>query len=279
MLREYIAAWRASQRFSGYRPKPVTFRGALRWLDQFNAVERQALIRFMQHVIYIDEHETVRLLKEANKILIRRLREAGIPPENIIYLQFDEAASSSPVTLNLLRDSARLIAMGATLLDSNDILKLRQKTSELERGAIIYVDDFVGSGTQFEGTQQFVSDYIQGNFSEFLLASCICEEAFENLKYSSLELIACIKHPKCDRPLLAECDKLCAEDKATLLALCRRLDPIDQVGLGFDSMATMFVSYMNSPDNCSLALRGSVGQNPTRGLLPRTTDFPYNAGE
>jgi len=277
MLREYIAAFEAWRRFASYRPKPATFRGTLTWLGQFEPKERRALIRLLKHVVYLDEKETARLLVQANRKLTRKLAEAGIPAEKIIYLQIDEAASSSAVTLNLLRDSARLQASGATFLDSNDILKLRKVTSDLGNGAIVYVDDFVGSGTQFEGTQDFVRNYIQGNFAEFLLAACICDEAFELLKYSSLELIPCIKHSKCDRPLLAECDKLSAEDKVVLRDLCRRLDVVQQMGLGFGGMATMFVSYLNSPDNCSLALRGNVGQVPVHGLLPRTTDFAYVA--
>jgi hypothetical protein len=58
-----------------------------------------------------------------------------------------------------------------------------------------------------------------------------------------------------------------------ILELCKRLDPVDQIGLGYNRMAAMVVIFRNTPDNCALAFRGCVGQKPIFGLLPRTADL------
>jgi hypothetical protein len=235
----------------------------------------------LKRIRFIGEDEMVNLLVTANRELLRKLASKGVKRDNIIYVQIDEAGSSSGVTLNLLRDSGRLQNSGVRFFDSRDTRGLRAATLETGTGAIIYVDDFIGSGLQFQENHLMMRENIRGNFSEFLLAVCVCEEADQLLSYESVELVPCLTHFKRERPLLDECTALKARDRETLRALCRRLDPIDNTGLGFNRMATMVVPYRNTPDNCSLALRGAVGQSPIFGLLPRTTDFSYvpRAGE
>ena len=41
---------------------------------------------------------------------------------------------------------------------------------------IIYIDDFVGTGNQFEKARNFAQQSVVGTFSEFLLVPSICEE-------------------------------------------------------------------------------------------------------
>ena len=55
---------------------------------------------------------------------------------------------------------------------SNDLI------GELKEGALIYVDDFVGTGNQFCEARDFaMKNVLAPTFSEFLLVPSICEEA------------------------------------------------------------------------------------------------------
>jgi hypothetical protein len=173
--------------------------------------------------------------------------------------------------LNILRDTALLEKRGCKFIDARDVLRFRETTGRLEGGAIIYVDDFIGSASQFTRAREFLNDHILGNFSEFVLLPCICEEAFPILDEQGVEPVAHKIHKKSERPLHAEGDLLPPNMKARLEHLGRKLN--SKNSLGFKGLATMVVIYRNSPNSTPLILRGSLRQKPYFGVLPRTTDL------
>jgi len=78
--------------------------------------------------------------------------------------------------LGMLRNAAGLEQLGCKLLDGRDAIGLNEATRKREQGAIIYIDDFVGTGNQFEKARNFAQQSVVGTFSEFLLVPSICEE-------------------------------------------------------------------------------------------------------
>jgi hypothetical protein len=111
----------------------------------------------LEKVAYFSEAQVKKFLVDQNNALMSRLEADGLLPNKFIYVQVDEAGSSSPVMLNLLRDSAGLQQRGCHLLDSRDISSLISLTNSLGEGAIIYVDDFLGSGMQFCQSRDFTA--------------------------------------------------------------------------------------------------------------------------
>src|SRR5207247_4179106 len=130
-----------------------------------------------QSVSYLSERDVKRILVEQNEALIRKLNADGIATKKIIYVSIDTAGSSSAVMLNLLRDACHLERRGCRLLDSRDVLGISQVSAQINGGAIVYVDDFSGSGGQFCRSRDFMSQHLVGAFAEFFLVACICEEA------------------------------------------------------------------------------------------------------
>jgi hypothetical protein len=230
------------------------------------------IIRLLDHVVYLPEAVVRTILVEQNNALMRHLAEAGLPPEKMIYVQVHDAGSSSPVMLNLLRDATGLEQRGCHLLDSNDTLGLNRKTNELEEGALIYVDDFVGTGTQFCKARDFAVRHISGNFSEFLIVPSICEEGFYLLGERGIAAFAGHVHSKVERPLHANSTLLNKSAKKRMIEICKKIDP--KMGLGFQEIAAMVVLYRNAPNNMPVLFRGSVKQTPYVGIFPRTTDLP-----
>jgi hypothetical protein len=273
MLRDLYAAARAAFSFKSYRQKRVTFGHAWRWLYQFDRQEREAACAFLEHVIFFDEKQTIQLLLSAHARLIEKLQADGISYDKIIYIQIDDAGSSSAAILNLLRDYAKLEAKGVTFLDSRDIAGIHKATQQLADGAIIYVDDFIGSGSQFNDSQAYMRPFVIGNFSEFLLAACVCEEAKTTLRHAPISIEAGVVHLKSERPLLDDHTSFDQEHRRRVHEICVRMEADFYPALGWKRMATMVVFYRNTPDNCPLILRGCLGQRPLFGLLPRSTDF------
>jgi len=141
------------------------------------------------------------MLLDLNRALMTRLADAGLPPEKLIYFQIDGAGSSSAVMLNMLRDSARLERLGCHLLDSRDAFGISRTTNAVGQGALIYIDNFVGTGDQFCVARDTATKYVIGTFSEFLLVPSICEEGLHKMGEVGIEPFAGHLHSKAERPL------------------------------------------------------------------------------
>jgi hypothetical protein len=269
---EYFHAIQALLRFTGYLPQPLTLKGVSRWIRQFKREDRKNITRLLNNVIYLSEAKVKKILVEQNNALMLRLAEAGLSPEKLIYVQVHEAGSSSPVMLNLLRDAAGLEQRGCRFLDANNTLGVNKLTNELAEGALIYVDDFVGTATQFCEARDFAAKYVEGTFSEFLLAPCICEEGFYPLGERGIEAFTGHVHSKSERPLHANSPLLNKRTKERLIQVCNEIDP--HMGLGWQESAAMVVLYRNAPDNVPILFRGNEKQEPYVGIFPRTTDLP-----
>jgi hypothetical protein len=267
----YILGLPALWRFRGYNPQPVNLKRLVTWLRQFPPKDRYALISLLNHVEYLTEKQVRQALVDLNTELLERLEADGILPRNVIYMQIHDAGSSSAVILNMLRDAARLQSRGVTLLDSHELRKLNQLTNQLGQGAIIYVDDFAGSGEQFGESQDFVAPYIVGNFSQFFLLPCICEEAIKEVERRGVQYVSARVHAADQRPLAAGSKLISDAARQRLIELGDQIAPFGS--LGFNGLATMIVLYSNCPDTVPLVLRGDEGQIRFKGILPRTTDL------
>ena len=80
----------------------------------------------------------------------------------------------------VLKEKAFLERMKCKFIDSKDVMGLNNTTNSIGDGAIIYIDDFIGSGTQLCKSRDFAFKHVIGNFSEFLVS--ITQILFNQLK-------------------------------------------------------------------------------------------------
>lgn len=271
MLPDLWFAVETAWRFRDYRRKNVTPAAVLRWLNQFPAADHRCLRNLVRRIKYIPEADLGKHLVTAYQKLTAFLKESGFTKQQVIFLSFDQAGSSSSTMLNLLRDEAHLESQDFHILDARDIDQLGNLTFTLGEGALVYVDDFIGSGKQVSENIRFVRPVIQGNFIEAVLAVCICEEATRTLDDIGVRTQSELVHLIRERPLHQETVDFPAQHKERLVELCKIIAP--PTGLGFRRMATMVVLSRNTPNNCPAIFRGTKGQEPYHGILPRTTDL------
>ncbi len=262
----------AKLKFHDYAPQPITYQSVDRWLDQFGNRTQRELFTLLRHLKYVSDSETRRALSRLNRSLLKHLSDRGIGPRNIIYVAIDEAGSSSHWVLNMMRNDERLQGLGCTLLDSHDGTGLTEASYRLEEGAIVYVDDFIGTGNQFCKSRDVVAQNILGKWVEFLLAPYICEESIEKLEKRSIEHRVLAVHKKSERLLHAEFNDCPRDVKLDLLKACRRVDR--RFSLGYHNLGSMIVYSRNCPNTTPIVLRGSKGQDPFVGILPRTNELP-----
>ena len=268
----YIFSIAAAIKFRGYEPKPLSVLSASRWIKQFDRKDWRLIRRLLRYVIYLSEKRTRQILVDQNAALMKRLSNAGLSPKKLIYVQFQDAGSSSPVMLNFLRNSAQLDLRGCKFVDLRDSFGLNKVMNELAEGALIYVDDFAGTGKQFCTDRDFAAQNFVGSFAEFLLVPSVCEEAMYELGSRGIEAFAGHVHSKTERPLHPNSTIFKQEEKDRLIHACSRIDK--KYGLGYGNLATMVVLYRNAPNTVPVMLRGNRGQEPYIGLFPRFADLP-----
>jgi len=241
------------------------------WLIQFDDKDRRAVMNLLHNITYFSEQDTENTIVDLGSRLLERLMEAGIPMKHIIFVQVHDPGSSSGVMLNMLRDRGLLEKRGCHFVDSKNIRDIFELTTKLESGAIIYVDDFAATGHQFCQARDVLASFIMGNFAEYFLLPCICEEALYELGKRSVEAVSHIVHSKSTRPLHGNSSILEPRIKSRLIDICRTYDK--RGGLGYRGLATMVVFYRNAPNTLPILFRGCIKQSPLVGILPRTTDL------
>lgn len=271
-MRSYLECLGAVWRYRGYVPKAITPLRFLNWIKQFDSADRNRVLRLLDNVVYFRESELKDILIQQNKALLQRLLSAGLSPDNLIYVQVDDAGSSSPVMLNMLRDAMGLEQRGCHLMDGKNVLGIAALTAHLGTGALIYVDDFVGSGHQLCAARDYVAANTSGTFSEFALIPTICEEGLVELGKRGVEVYSGHLHSKADRPLHPNSPIFDRATKDRLVQICNLIDP--SVGIGYNNGAVMVVLYRGPPDNIPIIFRGSSTQAPYIGLFPRFSDLP-----
>lgn len=267
----------AKLKFHDYAPQPITYKSVNRWLEQFGGQTQRELFTLLRHLKYVSDKDTRRALSQLNRSLLKHLNDRGIGPKNIIYVAIDEAGSSSQWVLNMMRNDERLQGLGCTLLDSRDGTGLLETSYKLEEGAIVYVDDFIGTGNQFCKSRDVVAQNILGRWVEFLLVPYICEESIEKLEKRSIEPRSLAIHTKSERLLHAESNHCPRDLKLDLLKVCRRVDR--RYALGYHNLGSMIVFSRNCPNTTPIVLRGTKGQDPFVGILPRTNELPPHPGQ
>ena len=273
LVKRWWWAVRAARNLRGYQPRRVTFGLLLRWSKQFPREARGEILRLAANLEMVSEQEAIDALMALNGRVIEALRTDGVTQNNVIYITTDTAGSSSGAMLDLLRRWANLERKGASFLHAGEGEKIQRRTMELGIGAIIYVDDFAGTGRQFARTRRRVAEYITGGFSEFLLVPCICEEALQRCHEMGVQAEAQIVHFRRDRPFHKESKFLSTGTRLQLLRMCQNHFGGGKRSLGFAGMATNVVLYRNAPNTTPLLFRGNLGQSPLYGIVPRFDDL------
>lgn len=273
MLAYLRASWRCAVHYRGYEPSRLSPLSALHWVRQFPGHLRPHLLALLSHVVYVSKRQAVRTLVAENEKILRALAAAGTGSSSVVYVGTDDAGSSSHIMLNALRNAARLEQRGfkhyLNWSDQERLLKLIRLEPDI---AIIYVDDFAGTGRQFCRSRDFFASHFPRPFPEFFLLVACCEEAAERLDDRAVSLRTGLMHRKSERPLHPDSHLLPEPVKAAMREFAISMHA--KYGLGYQGLATMVVLFSNTPNTVPLIVRGSFGQDPIRGIFPRLNDLP-----
>ena len=243
-------------------------------MNQFPKECRDDVARLAANLVFFSQSRIISELIRLNAEIEARLGEDDVPPTNIVYVSLDDPPSSSPAMCRLLRHHGGL--SGRRFVTATSGSEINRATRSLRTGAIVYVDDFSGSGSQFKTARTDVREYIDGTFSEFFLLPCICEEALSVVEAEGVVAMYQKRHTKSERPLLPESNFL--EEAARQRIVEHSDDTWGMGSLGFGMLATNVILSHGAPDTTPIMFRGDTGQQPWFGIVPRwaETDVSSN---
>lgn len=235
------------------------------WVKQFPREYRDDAARLAANLDFLSKKWIVSELIRLNSEIEKRLNADDVPPSNIVYVALDDPASSSPAMCKLLRDQGGLSSR--KFVPATSGTEISGVTGRLDTGAIVYVDDFAGTGSQFKAARADVLEYINGTFPEFFLVPCICDEAMIDIEDRGVVVVSGKVHTKSERPLLPESSFLPEEARFRLANYSYK--KWGQQSLGFNNLATNVIPFHNSPDTTPIIFRGERGQRSWFGIVPR----------
>ncbi|MEX1248990.1 MAG: hypothetical protein WEA61_10965 [Anaerolineales bacterium] len=173
--------------------------------------------------------------------------------------------------LNLLRDYHKLAQRGFRLVDSKDLTQVIEIAGKLDEFAVVYVDDFAGTGNQFVEARNFLVEFLSSKISEFFLLPVICEEAEQRISQLGVVPVYSFVHTRDQRPLHPNNSNLSEREKMKFLDYSTQIG--GKFGLGYGDAATMVIFYRNAPNSTPLIFRGKKKQAGWIGILPRFDDL------
>ncbi|MCY4108808.1 MAG: hypothetical protein OXG11_07255 [Chloroflexi bacterium] len=234
-------------------------------MNQFPIDCRDDAARLAANLVFLSKKQIIGELKRLNAEIEKRLNADGVSPNNIVYVALDDPPSSSPAMCRLLRNEGGLSRR--KFVASTSVSEIKRATRSLGTGAIVYVDDFAGTGSQFKAARNDVREYIDGTFSEFFVLPCICEEALSVVEAEGVVAKFGQRHTKSERPLLPESGFL--EQSARQRLVNHSYDTWGVGSLGFGMLATNVVLSHGAPDTTPMIFRGDIGQQSWFGIVPR----------
>lgn len=260
-------AYRLSKRFRSYEPRPVTPIVAFRYLRQFPRDLRHEITQVLGRVSYLTSAQVKESLFDECRIAITRLLQAGIQEANILIVPAHATGESAVHSLNLIRDSLavefpELRFHEAGPAAARDLVRMRAES------AVIFLDDFIGTGDQFTDSLIAWTSALAGRTTRFILvAAVVCSEGKARIEDRGALVQPGLIHSSDDR-FLAVCLSACGEESMKRLAVLA-CELQSRMPFGHGNGGSMVVLSRNSPTNLPLLLRGSDGQRVWFGLFPR----------
>lgn len=255
-LANRIVAWRLMSRCSSFKGRGLSYDIIRAWFERFDEGEQRIARRFLLAVQFfraITLHDS--LVRDSNHIMAH-LTQHGISPDEILVIQVDDLASSAARAVTTFRRNAKAGKKCHYCLAS-DTGALLALTRANQIKAIVYIDDFIGTGTQVQDARVSVTSAIGLSVAEYVIAAIVLEEA-----KTILDLECSVRqhyvHSRCERPLLSDCHDFSPQERSVLYTVSENVGAGHPLGYGM--CASMIVLADDVPDNSPALLREALFQ-------------------
>ncbi len=254
--------------FGGYEPVAVNDVRIHRWLRQFGPQDYDLGLSFLQEIQYYAAARQQQLCKVLHKLVVEEVNGVGISAKKTVYVPMGAAGESGHMIAYRYERANRL--SGGKVVD---LLNVPRVIHERKGVAIVFLDDFVGTGAQAVSYwNDRVKDVVPGNIPLFYAVLVGCQGGAKNVEGNTPLRVVCSHYLTEDRILgSTKCNRFSLAGRAALLRYCRqarRKNP-----LGYGALGVLVSFQHGTPSNAPSILRGSPRQHPWLGVLPRTEDL------
>lgn len=258
-----------ASRFADYEPRAPNVPNIIAWLKQFNAQHRALALKLATRVRYYGTADFNALMPPALAVLKVQLDAIGADLKQVIFTPLGAVNESGHDVSRRFRNANRLSSRQRQF---KDLVTLREGIYEIDDPVVVFMDDFVGTGKQIadawnEVLCQIVPDYIP----IYLLVAAAFKRGADHIEDTTPIKVLCV-HSLGGRDQLHESANkhFNAGEKTTIQHYC---DDAGNQPLGFGELGALVSFSHDTPNNTISVIRGSEGQTPWRGLLPRWEDL------
>lgn len=256
------------QVFGTYQPQDVSRPKILRWLNQFDTAHYDLALRLLESVEFYDFSRIHHLLRKLHPEVVAQFKRDGFSWNNVYFVPLGEPGESSHEMVRRYRDVNRLSPDRLKLVPDLQSL-IYEAAQKRVRLAFVFVEDFIGSGKQmtkyWNGLKQIVS--ISPQPAMYVACCAACDHGIQELRNTPFQVLAVHYVP--DRLYLTHTRKFIEGEKQIIRQYCNQAGnkPADVY------LELMLAFAHGAPNNTVSVLRGTKGQRPWRGILPRYSDL------
>jgi hypothetical protein len=255
-------------RFATYQPRAVTRAGVIRWLGQFTEADYPLAFRLLNAIDFYDLARVQALMRELHRAVTDLAN--GHSCRRIMFLPLGRPGDSGQVMMANYRNVNRLDRSRIT--ERVDLPKLVfEAAKQKQRLALVFLDDFVGSGRQVCNYWNEMLSQLVGPGPLTILAAPVVTHDGANRIQNNTPIAVVGAHYVPPAAVLSATDRFSDGEKNKLKSYCQRAG---NMPLGFFDMGLLLAFTHGAPNNTLAAIRGSKRQTPWFGILPRYEDLP-----
>lgn len=261
------------RKLGSYQPQAVSREKLRLWLEQFEAQDYDLLIRVLENIEFYDLSRLQNLLRALHRAIRTQASNDGFRNlENLVFAPMGETAESGQEIIKRYRDVNRINNTKAKLAQIIELPKLLYEANKAgEKLAVVFLDDFIGTGSQVSGYwKNVLSQYIYPTQTMYVGALVACDVGIIKIE-GETPLRVIPVHIVQDRHLFETTDRFTPAEKYRLRSYC---DRIGNPPLGIGELGVMVAFAHGCPNNTLSIIRGSKRQHQWRGILPRFEDMP-----
>ena len=260
-----------SQQFADYEPLHGFDAAHLQaWLRQFQAQHRSAAIKLATALAYYSINHITTLMPPLKKVIDAQILAEKVEASSVFYVPLGRVDESGTDVVRRFRNTNQLHSRKSQFVT---IIELPEVLFKARTPVVFFMDDFVGTGEQVsnawgETLCQVIPDYIP----MYLAVVAAFEDGIRRIEAETPLRVLCVHTLGRNYQLMESAFRgLSNQEKSAIKAYC---DRADNQPLGFGDRGLLVSFAFGTPNNTISVIRGSKGQDPWLGLLPRWEDLP-----
>jgi len=235
------------QRFPDYHTT-ITKRKIIGYLDQYSQEHMALNLRVLENINYFSHARTIKQLR----LLVSLLdTEIGLKNDNVFFCSMSlSPGKSSDTIIKKVRDIAKLDSrkFDSKFLFLRDLMDLENNN---EHKIIIFVDDFIGSGSTVNRLWNIMQNWHNDSHDYYIGVILGYKSIMDQIEEDYPFTIISAEEPLLEnsRVFHSTNSTFTNKEKNILKQYCRKIEPRTEYRYGYYNTQSLVIFYENTPNN------------------------------